>query len=138
MLLLSANTLSSAARWAAEQVLCSKSLAHKERSCAKCAPRAGQAQAGFLLCCNKKECALHFPCRGMRDMHADCMAFLLRCSLLYKPCSCLLSVHPLSLPHLQENDSKRMRALKRAQDERKTREDKEKEAEALVRFIGLL
>eukprot|EP00891_Asterochloris_glomerata_P002546 jgi/Astpho2/2546/e_gw1.00048.126.1_t len=32
---------------------------------------------------------------------------------------------------LQENDSKRMRALKRAQDERKTREDKEKEAEAL-------
>ena len=34
---------------------------------------------------------------------------------------------------LQENNSKRTRALKRAQDERKTREEKEKEVEQLVR-----
>ena len=35
---------------------------------------------------------------------------------------------------LQENDSKRMRALKKAQDERKIREEKEKEVEQLVRI----
>ena len=34
---------------------------------------------------------------------------------------------------LQENDAKRMHALKKAQDERKTREEKEKEIEQLVR-----
>ena len=70
-------------------------------------------------------------------MHAVCMAFLHRCCLLCRPRGRMLKFCLLSLPPLQENDSKRMRALKRAQDERKTREDKEKEAEALVRFIGL-
>lgn len=34
---------------------------------------------------------------------------------------------------LQENDAKRMHALKKAQDERKTREEKEREVEQLVR-----
>ena len=33
---------------------------------------------------------------------------------------------------LQENDAKRMHALKKAQDERKTREEKEREVEQLV------
>ena len=70
-------------------------------------------------------------------MHANSMALLHRCCLLCKPASCMLRFQSLSLAPLQENDSKRMRALKRAQDERKTREDKEKEAEALVRFSGL-
>lgn len=34
---------------------------------------------------------------------------------------------------LQENDAKRMHALKKAQDERKSREEKEREIEQLVR-----
>ena len=34
---------------------------------------------------------------------------------------------------LQENDAKRMHALKKAMDERKTREEKEREIEQLVR-----
>ncbi|KAK9823584.1 hypothetical protein WJX72_003990 [[Myrmecia] bisecta] len=39
---------------------------------------------------------------------------------------------------LQENDSKRMRALKKAQDERKTREEKEREVEQLMKLMDEL
>lgn len=38
---------------------------------------------------------------------------------------------------LQENDSKRARALKKAQDERKIREEKEREIEQLVSHPNL-